>query len=101
MRNAATAKAMSTNEIAHPSITCLAVDMGAYGSLYSYLYVGGLEFTAAARRADRLSDCSGNWSCEGRRGVPPGIAFTGPSCQVDHGSAARQRSSVRVNPLSP
>ncbi|UPW10412.1 hypothetical protein M1C59_06105 [Gordonia terrae] len=40
MRKAATAKAIKTREIAHPRTTCFAVDMGAYGSLYSYLYVG-------------------------------------------------------------
>ncbi len=33
-----TAKAISTSEIPHPSATCFAVDIGAYGSLYSYLY---------------------------------------------------------------
>lgn len=58
MRKAATAKAISTKEIAHPSATCLAVDMGAYGSLYSYLYVGGLASTA--RSGESLPDGSGD-----------------------------------------
>ena len=36
MRNAATAKAMSTREIAHPSATCLAADMGAYRTVLTH-----------------------------------------------------------------
>lgn len=97
MRNAATAKAMSTNEIAHPRATCLAVDIGAYGSLYSYLYIGGLALPA--RGDESLSSCSGSSLCEGRRGVPPGIAFTEPSCLRHHVFAAENASYDQVNPL--